>query len=265
MTIHIVIPARYNSSRLPAKPLKLIAGTSMIERVYQQAQKADINSIHVATDDQRILEAVHTFSGQAIMTREDHISGTDRLAEVAELMQWDDDDIVINLQGDEPMMPPEVIQFIAKLASETDAGISTLASPINSFADIFNPHIVKVVMDATGKAQYFSRAPIPWDRDSFSFTTYDIHDDTQEKQSRTPHYRHLGMYAYRVKTLKQIPTLPPCEQEQLESLEQLRPLYNGIAIQVGIIQNPPEHGVDTEADLQRVELAIIANNKLTAS
>jgi len=257
MTTHIVIPARYNSSRLPAKPLKLIAGISMIERVYQQAQKTGISSIHVATDDSRILAAVHAFKGQALMTREDHISGTDRLAEVAELMQWDDDDIVINLQGDEPMMPPEVIQFIAKLANDTTAGISTLASPINTLEDIFNPHIVKVVMNATGKAQYFSRAPIPWDRDSFTFDT----DKNKPQQSSTPRYRHLGMYAYRVKTLKQIPSLPPCEQEQLESLEQLRPLYNGIDIQVGIINDAPEHGVDTKADLQRVEQAIQAQCK----
>ncbi len=207
------------------------------------------------TDDSRILAAVHAFKGQALMTREDHISGTDRLAEVAELRQWEDDDIVINLQGDEPMMPPEVIQFIAQLASDTDAGISTLASPINTLEDIFNPHIVKVVMNATGKAQYFSRAPIPWDRDNFSLEATNKH---QAKQSNTPRYRHLGMYAYRVKTLKQIPSLPPCEQEQLESLEQLRPLYNGIKIQVGIINDPPEHGVDTEADLQRVEQAIQA-------
>jgi len=256
MTTHIVIPARYNSSRLPAKPLKLIAGLPMIERVYRQAQKTSITSIHVATDDQRILAVVHAFNGQALITREDHISGTDRLAEVAELMQWDDDDIVINLQGDEPMMPPEVIQFIAQLANDTDAGISTLASPINSLEDIFNPHIVKVVMNATGKAQYFSRAPIPWDRDNFSLdATTNKH---QAKQSNIPRYRHLGMYAYRVKTLKQIPLLPPCEQEQLESLEQLRPLYNGIEIQVGIINDAPEHGVDTKADLQRVEQAIQA-------
>ncbi len=254
MTTHIVIPARYNSSRLPAKPLKLIAGISMIERVYRQAQKTDIISIHVATDDQRILAAVHAFKGQALMTREDHISGTDRLAEVAELMQWNDDDIVINLQGDEPMMPPEVIQFIAQLANDTDAGISTLASPINTLEDIFNPHIVKVVMNATGKAQYFSRAPIPWGRDNFSVDT----PQHKTQQSNTSRYRHLGMYAYRVKTLKQIPSFLPCEQEQLESLEQLRPLYNGIEIQVGIINNAPEHGVDTEADLQRVEQAIQA-------
>ena len=254
MTTHIVIPARYNSSRLPGKPLKLIAGKSMIEHVYLQAQKTNIKSIHVATDDQRIFDAVKAFDGNVVMTREDHISGTDRLAEVAEFMRWSDDDIVINLQGDEPMMPPEVIKFIAKLANNTSAKISTLATPISEFKDIFNPNIVKVVMDSEGKAHYFSRAPIPWDRDEFN--TIDKQSTKQsEKQSSTPRYRHLGMYAYRVSTLKKIPSLPPCEIEQLESLEQLRPLYNGISIQVGIIDNAPEHGIDTEEDLQRVEAA----------
>lgn len=229
----------------------------MIERVYLQAQKTSIKSIHVATDDQRIHDAVKGFDGKVVMTREDHISGTDRLAEVAELMQWDDNDIVINLQGDEPMMPPEVIGFIAELANNKSAEISTLATPITQFNDIFNPNIVKVVMDAEGKAHYFSRAPIPWDRGEFNNIDSNIGnvDKHSTQQSSTPRYRHLGMYAYRVSTLKKIPSLPPCEIEQLESLEQLRPLYNGISIQVGIIDNAPEHGIDTEEDLQRVEAA----------
>ncbi|HEC04869.1 MAG TPA: 3-deoxy-manno-octulosonate cytidylyltransferase [Thiothrix sp.] len=246
-TLHIVIPSRYNSSRLPGKPLKLIAGKTMIERVYQQAVKSGIESICVATDDVRIQKAVEDFGGQVVMTREDHQSGTDRLAEVSEKQGWDDDDVVINLQGDEPLMPPEVIQFLADIAVKTDAGISTLATPIWTMDDVFNPNIVKVVMDATGKAHYFSRAPIPWDRDNWLAMTEEV-----KGKSATPRYRHLGMYAYRVGMLKKIPTLPPCEVEKIESLEQLRPLYNGIDIQVGIIENAPDHGIDTEADLLRV-------------
>jgi len=244
-TIHIIIPSRYNSSRLPGKPLKLIAGKTMIERVYEQAMKSGIKSVCVATDDQRIQKVVESFGGQVAMTRENHQSGTDRLAEVCEQKGWDDNDIVINLQGDEPLMPPEVIQFLADIASKTDAGISTLATPISSMDDIFNPNIVKVVMDGQGKAHYFSRAPIPWDRNSWS-------NGKSEGKSATPRYRHLGMYAYRVVMLKKISELPPCEVEQIESLEQLRPLYNGIEIQVGVIDDAPDHGIDTEEDLLRV-------------
>jgi 3-deoxy-manno-octulosonate cytidylyltransferase (CMP-KDO synthetase) len=243
-TVHIVIPSRYNSSRLPGKPLKLIAGKTMIQRVYEQAAKSGIKSICVATDDLRIQAEVESFGGLVVMTREDHQSGTDRLAEVCEKQGWDESDIVLNLQGDEPLMPPEVIQFLADIASKTDAAISTLATPITTIEDIFNPNIVKVVMDATGKAHYFSRAPIPWDRDEWA--------ENKSEVSSTPRYRHLGMYAYRVSTLKKIPELPACEIEKIESLEQLRPLYNGIEIQVGIIDEAPDHGIDTEEDLLRV-------------
>lgn len=257
-TIHIVIPSRFSSSRLPGKPLKLIAGKTMIERVYEQAVKSGMDSICVATDDEQIKTVVEDFGGLCVMTSSDHQSGTDRLAEVCEIQGWQDTDIVINLQGDEPLMPPEVINYIAGIAAETDAGIATLATPITKMDDIFNPNIVKVVMNAKGYAHYFSRAPIPWDRDRFSFKAFDSSDDASDgvfeenNNNRTPRYRHLGMYAYRVKTLKQIPLLAPCETEQVESLEQLRPLYHGINIQVGIIEDAPDHGIDTEEDLLRV-------------
>lgn len=254
-TCHIVIPARYNSSRLPGKPLKLIAGKPMIERVYRQAQKTAISSICVATDDTRIQQAVEAFGGQVVMTREDHQSGTDRLAEVCEKQGWDDNDIVLNLQGDEPLIPPGVIQLLAQLASDSQAPICTLATPIQAEEDIFNPNVVKVVLDNDGKAHYFSRAPIPWDRDRFQrqgTTSLSSSEDTIQGNLSAPYYRHLGLYAYRVKTLKAIPRLAPCVIEQAESLEQLRPLYHGIAIQVGIIDDAPHHGVDTEEDLLRV-------------
>ena len=220
----------------------------MIERVYQQAQKTGISSICVATDDARIQKEVEGFGGQVVMTRDDHVSGTDRLAEVSEKQGWAKDDIVLNLQGDEPLMPPQVIQFLAALAGKSDAGIATLATPIHTQEDIFNPSIVKVVMNAEGKAHYFSRAPIPWGRDSFQWPPA----SKQQVARSGLYYRHLGMYAYRVKTLQEIPLLPSCAIEQTESLEQLRPLYHGIEIQVGIIEDAPHHGVDTKEDLQRV-------------
>ena len=167
-TVHIVIPSRYDSSRLPGKPLRLIAGKPMIEHVYAQARKTGITSIVVATDDQRIYNVVSDFGGNAVMTRSDHESGTDRLAEVCELKGWDENDRVINLQGDEPMMPPEMIMLLADLLAKTDAGIATLATPILEVEDVFRPHIVKVVTDVNGNALYFSRAPVPWDREQFS-------------------------------------------------------------------------------------------------
>lgn len=244
--LHIVIPSRYNSSRLPAKALCLIAGKPMIQRVYQQAIKSNITNITVATDDQRIFDAVKSFDGNVIMTSKEHLSGTDRLAEVATKLQWHDDDIVINVQGDEPLIPPAVINQLAKEAALSTADITTLGTPINSMDDIFNPNIVKIVLDAKQQALYFSRAPIAWDREHYQW------QEQQPKSSPSPRYRHLGMYAYRVKALKKIPLLPPSPLEALESLEQLRPLYHGMKIQVAITDKAPQHGVDTQEDLLRV-------------
>lgn len=248
-TVHIVIPARYGSSRFPGKPLKYIAGKTMIEHVYRQAEKSGFESITVATDDQRIASCVAGFSGTAMMTREDHPSGTDRLAEVATLLDWDDDDIVINVQGDEPLIPPETISYLAELSENSEAPLSTLACQIHEARDVFNPNIVKVVMDHRGYAHYFSRAPIPYNRDHFA----------EQSLGGTAYFRHIGIYAYRVKTLKKIPTLSISPLEQAESLEQLRPMYHGIEIQVGILEQAPPHGVDTAEDLAQVE-AILATS-----
>lgn len=250
-TVHIVIPARYGSSRLPGKPLKLIAGKTMIEHVYRQAEKSGFESIIVATDDQRIADCVTGFSGNAMMTRDDHPSGTDRLAEVATLSGWDDDDIVINVQGDEPLLPPETIRYLAELSANSAAPVSTLACQIHEVADVFNPNIVKVVMDHRGYAHYFSRAPIPYNRDHFA----------EKSLGNTAYYRHIGIYAYRVNTLKKIPTLSVCPLEQAESLEQLRPMYHGIEIQVGILEDAPPHGVDTQQDLLHVEAILTTRNR----
>ena len=244
--LHIVIPSRYNSTRLPAKALCLIAGKPMIERVYRQALKSKIQSITVATDDQRIFDAVRAFNGKVVMTRSDHLSGTDRLAEVAQSLQWHDDDIVINVQGDEPLIPPEVINQLADEAMLSTAEITTLWTPIYAVDDIFNPNIVKIVLNAKQQALYFSRAPIAWDREHFQW------QEQQIGTSQSPCYRHIGMYAYRVKALRKIPQLPPSPLETLESLEQLRPLYHDMKIQVAITHNAPQHGVDTAEDLKRV-------------
>lgn len=250
--IHIVIPARYGSSRLPGKPLRLIKGMTMIERVYRQAEKTDVDSIWVATDDDRIQTAVEAFNGRVIMTDSNHASGTDRLAEVCALNKWDDDDIVVNVQGDEPLMPPEIITLLAQLASDTQAGMCTLATPVVSKHDLLNPNVVKVVLDDNDYACYFSRATIPWYRDQYDSKWLNDTDDAT-LPSGTSALRHLGMYAYRVKTLKAITQLTECPLEKAEALEQLRPLYHGISIKVGTVQEAPAHGVDTEEDLIRVE------------
>jgi 3-deoxy-manno-octulosonate cytidylyltransferase (CMP-KDO synthetase) len=243
--VRVVIPARYGSSRLPGKPLRDIAGQPMIWHVCQRAIEAGFEHIVVATDDSRIEEVVKGFACDVVMTSAKHKSGTDRLAEVAAVKGWADDDIVVNLQGDEPLIDPQLISDVADLLKKSpDAGLATLVAPIKTLADFTNPNVVKAVLSHSNQALYFSRAPIPWPRDEFS---------AEEKSlPEADLYRHIGMYAYRVDTLKRIPTLSVSPLEQLESLEQLRPLQHGIKIQCGIIASAPAHGVDTEEDLARV-------------
>lgn len=245
----IVIPARYGSSRLPGKPLVDIAGKPMIQHVYERALETGINpdgDIVVAIDDERIFEVCHQFGAHAVMTSPDHQSGTDRLAEVAEIMGWGDDTIIVNLQGDEPLMPHNLISKVAlNLAEAPNAGIATLSTPINEVGDLFDPNIVKVVTNQYGLALYFSRAPIPWDRDSYGA-------DSFESVSTPYPQRHLGMYAYRTGTLKQIASSQMTDLETQEALEQLRALWLGIGIHVESIAEQPGHGVDTAGDLERV-------------
>jgi 3-deoxy-manno-octulosonate cytidylyltransferase (CMP-KDO synthetase) len=251
--VRVVIPARYGSSRLPGKPLRDIAGQPMIWHVYQRALEAGFKSIVVATDDPRIEAAVKAFDGDVVITSTNHESGTERLAEVAEKLAWPDDDIVVNLQGDEPLIDAQLISDVADLLKNSaDAGLATLVTPIKTFADFTNVNIVKAVLDHANQAMYFSRAPIPWPREQFAAE--------QQTLPETDVYRHIGMYAYRVDTLKRIPTLSVSPLEQLESLEQLRPLQHGIKIQCGIIASAPAHGVDTEEDLARV-IAIVKQVK----
>lgn len=244
--IHIVIPARYASTRLPGKPLLSLAGKAMILHVLDRALESGIADVVVATDDQRIADVVTAAGHQVILTSPDHETGTDRLAEVAIKQSWAAEDIVVNLQGDEPLIPPVVIQQLVSLLSDDQAAdMATLMTPIQTINDLLNPNIVKVVAGEFKQALYFSRAPIPYPRDAFAVD--------KSVMPAGNYYRHLGMYAYRVKALKTIPTLPPTTLEQLEKLEQLRPLANGMRILLGIVEQAPEHGVDTLSDLNRVQ------------
>ena len=238
MKIAVVIPARYASSRLPGKPLLRDTGKYLIQHVYEQACQSCANEVVVATDDDRIMLAVASFGGRAVMTRADHPSGTDRIAEVAKGL---DADVVINLQGDEPLIDPDTLDKLPELLYEDRAAdIATLAVPITSLEQWRDPNCVKVVRDSCGRALYFSRSPIPFVR------------DRQPDFLRQPpiFLQHLGLYAYRRSFLMKLATLPPEPLEELEKLEQLRVLAIGRCIQVGIVQHAAR-GVDTPADYQR--------------
>ena len=253
----IVIPARYASSRLPGKPLIKIAGKPMIQHTYERAKQCMAGEVVIATDDQRIADVVSQFTNDIIMTSKEHNSGTERLAEVVEVKGWDKNTIVVNVQGDEPLILPQHIELVANSLEENkQAGLSTLASPIESMKDIFDTNIVKVVLDYQGNALYFSRAVIPWARDSFSMQ-HEMNEPGEEEIKKlmvqASWYRHIGLYAYRVSTLKKYMELQPCMLEKTESLEQLRILYNGISIHVSIVDDQPGHGVDVEADIAKVE------------
>lgn len=244
---YIVIPARYGSSRLPGKPLALLDEQPMIWHVWQRALETGLPAerIVVATDDERIYQCVVDFGGHCLMTRREHSCGTDRLAEVAQRMGWDEEAIVVNVQGDEPLLPPALIQLAADtLAVHPECGIATLASALTDYQQVLATQCVKVVTDHAGRALYFSRAPIPWDRDAFAAAKPSLNG---------PHWlRHIGLYAYRVATLQQLATLAKAPIEELESLEQLRALWHGIDIAVASIAEAPPHGVDTPEDLARI-------------
>jgi len=250
----VVIPARYASTRLPGKPLLDIGGKPMIAHVCQRALEADAEQVVVATDDQRIFDAVTLLGLQAVMTDPNHQSGTERITEVAALMGWAEDTIIVNLQGDEPMIPAAYIQDVAQaLADQDQAGIATLAARIEALEEIFNPNAVKVVLDKQGYALYFSRAAIPWNRAAFP-------DHPYTTPSTTPHLRHIGMYAYRVSFLNRYCQWEVSPLETIEALEQLRILWHGERICVRIVSKTPEAGVDTEADLLRVSQFLSQKN-----
>ncbi len=243
----VVIPARYGSSRLPGKPMLPIAGKTMIAHVCDRALEAQAEQVVVATDDVRILQTVTNLGIQAVMTRADHQSGTERIAEVAELCGWQANDIIVNLQGDEPLLPPEYIREVAEtLATQQQAGIATLAAKIVDDEEIFNPNAVKVVLNRAGYALYFSRAPIPWERASFGA-------GIGQSSGRLPHLRHIGLYAYHVGFLQRYCQWDASNLEAVEALEQLRILWHGEAIMVKVVDKTPPAGVDTQEDLRRVE------------
>jgi len=242
---YVVIPARYASTRLPGKPLVDIAGKPMVVWVAERAHKSGAHQVVIATDDQRILDAAQHHGFAAVMTRIDHVSGTDRIAEVAAHQRWADDAIVVNVQGDEPLIEAAlIIEVATALANSKDAVMATACHAIHTKADFINPNIVKVVLDIHGHALYFSRAPIPYPRDAFA--------DNAELPEGIPAYRHIGIYAYRAKFLKQYANIAPVGIEQFESLEQLRVLHHGYKIAVAISDNAPAVGVDTAEDLAYV-------------
>ena len=252
MKYTVVIPARYASTRLPGKPLRDIAGSTMIQRVYQQAQLSTASRVIVATDDQRIADAVESFGGEVAMTSPDHVSGTDRLEEVARQCGLAEDEIVVNVQGDEPLIPPRVIdQVAANLAANPAAGVATLSEPITDAEVFANPNAVKVVSGADGAALYFSRAPIPWPRDHFSTSQASLPNETSSVGASS-FQRHIGIYAYRVALLHRFVSWPVAPLEALECLEQLRFMYQGIKIHVAPALVDVPGGVDTEEDLQAV-------------
>ena len=248
MSFTVVIPARYASTRLPAKPLKEIAGKPMIQHVYERACESGAANVIVATDDVRIEEAAKKFGAKVCMTSVNHTSGTDRLQEVVSQLKLADDATVVNVQGDEPLIPAQVInQVAANLAAMTSASMATLSEPIHSLEDFRNPNIVKVVADAQGKALYFSRAPIPWPRDHFASA------DVQGLPDGFIAQRHIGIYAYRVALLNRFVTWAPAPLEKIESLEQLRVLWNSEIIHVAQSIVAVPGGVDTEEDLARIK------------
>ncbi len=242
MSFKIIIPARYASTRLPGKPLLDIAGKPMIQHVYERAKESLASDIIIATDDARIEQVAKAFGADVCVTRSDHISGTDRLAEVTAQRGFADSDIIVNVQGDEPCLPASLINQVANdLAQHTKADIASLYAKITEEKQVFDPNAVKVVMDSMGYALYFSRAPIPWMRDHF--------DNESSLPPILPHYRHIGLYSYRASFLKHYAELTPCILEQEESLEQLRALYHGKKIHLTAAEINPGHGVDTEQDL----------------
>jgi 3-deoxy-manno-octulosonate cytidylyltransferase (CMP-KDO synthetase) len=253
MSFSVVIPARYASSRFPGKPLADLAGKPMLQHVYERACESEAVRVIIATDDERIAHVAQNFGAEVCMTSDDHPSGTDRLQEVVHKLGFYADDIVVNVQGDEPLIPPRIINQVAhNLMALPMAGIATLSEPIETVDALLNPNVVKVVTDHQGMALYFSRAPIPWPRDSFM---------SEVGRSTMPEgfswQRHIGLYAYRVKLLNDFVRWLPAPLEQTECLEQLRALWNGVGIHVDEADETPPAGVDTPEDLERIRQLLV--------
>ncbi|KJY93212.1 MULTISPECIES: 3-deoxy-manno-octulosonate cytidylyltransferase [Vibrio] len=249
MAFTVVIPARYQSTRLPGKPLADISGKPMIQWVYEQSLQAGAEKVIVATDDERVVNAVKKFGGEVCMTSADHDSGTERLAEVVELMGIPEDHVIVNVQGDEPLIPPAIITQVANNLANSQAPMATLAVEISHEDEVFNPNAVKVLTDKDGYAMYFSRATIPWDRDHFA---------NGGKVIAQPLMRHIGIYAYRAGFVNTYINWAPTALEKIERLEQLRVLWYGEKIHVEVAEQVPPAGVDTLEDLEAVR-KLVAN------
>ena len=244
----VIIPARYASTRLPGKPLEKIVGKTMIEHVYDRAVSSGASQVIIATDDKRIQQVAESFGAQVQMTSSDHTSGSDRIAEVVERLEFSDDQVVVNLQGDELFMPASLIRQVASnlvsMKSGSTIGMATLKTAITKAEELFDPNVVKVVVNMDDCAVYFSRAPIPWDRETLSFSQITL-------PANRDYYRHIGIYAYRSGFLKQFVSWSPAPIEMVESLEQLRVLWNDYKIHVAIAEELPYPGVDTPEDLEK--------------
>ncbi len=259
MNFKVIIPARYQSSRLPGKPLLDIAGKPMIQRVYEAAKQSKADEIIIATDDKKILNCAESFGAKVCMTLDTHPSGTDRLQEVASKYGFDDDDIVVNVQGDEPLIPPALINQVAEnLSHHSWASIASLCERIDAVDAVFNPNNVKVVFNKIGEALYFSRAPIPWSRNLVTLKSIESMDDSfsydvnRAELSQLDYYRHIGIYAYRTQFLNEYVTWETSRLESMESLEQLRALDHGHRIHMDFACEPSASGVDTEKDLEEI-------------
>jgi 3-deoxy-manno-octulosonate cytidylyltransferase (CMP-KDO synthetase) len=247
----VIVPARLASTRLPRKPLADLGGIPMVVRVARAAAGSGAARVVVAADSAEIVAACVAHGIEALLTRSDHATGTDRLAEAVAQLGLDDDSIVVNVQGDEPLMPGPVVRRVAEaLDARTDCEVATACHALHDAGEFFSPNVVKVVTDASGRALYFSRAPIPWSRDAFAASR-------DRLPPELPARRHVGLYAYRAGFLRRFPQLPPTALEQHESLEQLRALAHGIGIAVVELPAPLPPGVDTAEDLARVRAMIV--------
>ena len=245
----VVIPVRYGSTRLPGKPLELIADKPMFQWVWQQSIASRAGRVVIATDDVRIEAAAAKFNAEVVMTQSDHPSGTDRLAEVARILNIADNELIVNVQGDEPLIPPALINQVAQLLADHPHGqMATLSEPVTDPAQLSDPNLVQVVTDRDGKALYFSRANIPWPRSGPV--------DAEQLVVSSLWQRHIGIYAYRAQFLQEFVCWPPAELEQVEALEQLRALWNGATVMVATACEPSPIGVDTQADLDQVRALV---------
>ena len=249
MNFTVIIPARFASSRLPGKPLVDIAGKPMIQHVWEKAKQSGAKRVIIATDNQDVANIARDFGAEVCLTRESHNSGTERLAEVVEKLAIAEDEIIVNIQGDEPLIPPVIVRQVAENLANAEAKMATLAVKITDQDEIFNPNCVKVVADKNGNVLYFSRAPIPFDRDQFGKTNQQLCD---------LYLRHIGIYAYRAGFIQQYVNWQESALESVEKLEQLRVLWHGERIHIAIAQQTPAVGVDTPEDLEKVRAILAA-------